>query len=543
MRTACAGRPGLANLAVVDASWHSCGWSIMAIPEPDEASCPPGPRRDLVEAFHALYRQAGTPGTRSMSRKIGEADESRAPVSHETLAKLLRGEAVPSWARVEAAVRYLASLSVHRPDPDVTVRNFHALWEAVQYGLPGPMESGASGSGTHDVFVDVAEQRYQKEISETKQTTENPNSDSRPSDLSWTVKQLQVDILQLRRRQEQFTKGGLATQVVLNVLQGGCSYPLATLTGHAKAVTSLAFSCDGRYLASGSNDHEIRLWDTSTHDQIDLPLRGHAGRVTSVSFSPQDSRLLGTGSYDGTIRLWDCDIRQQRGPSISTATVWSLAFSPDGEVLAAAVGPHTKVVLWNVETCESIGVPLPTKFNKRGPVRIAFSPDSKMIAATGMNSSHVGFWESSTQHAVGDTLQGPAYYRNSLWSLLNRGIPAGFHAIDYSRDSSYVATGGDDRTVRLWDPVTRVQIGKPLTGHSRRITSVAFSNEGLLASASRDKTVRLWNPVTRECVGYPLVGHTKAVTTLAFSPDGRILATGSEDQTVRLWVLPPLGKR
>ncbi|MFJ8793779.1 WD40 repeat domain-containing protein [Streptomyces sp. NPDC102462] len=515
----------------------------MAIPEPDEESCPPGPKRDLVEAFHALYRQAGTPGTRSMSRKIGEADEARAPVSHETLAKLLRGEAVPSWARVEAAVRYLASLSVHRPDPDATVRNFHALWEAVRHGLPGSMERRTSGSVAHDDFGGVTEQRYRQGTSEPTQTDEKATSDKNSSsDLTWTVERLQAEISELRRRQEHFTKGGPATHVVLNILQGGCSYPLATLTGHAKAVTSVAFSRDGRYLASGSNDHEVRLWDTSTHHQIDLPLKGHAGRVTSVSFSPQDNRLLGTAGYDGTIRLWDCDTRQQRGPSISTATVWSLAFSPDGEVLAAAVGPHTKVVLWNVKTREPIGVPLPTTFRKRGPVRMAFSPDSKMITATGMPSSRVGFWESATQHGVGNTLQGPMYYSNPLRSLLNRGIPAGFHAIDYSRDGSYVATGGDDWTVRLWNPVTRTQIGKPLTGHARRITCVAFSSEGLLASASRDKTVRLWNPITRECIGHPLVGHTKAVTTLAFSPDGRILATGSEDRTVRLWVLPTVGK-
>ncbi|MDX3539728.1 hypothetical protein PV721_36490 [Streptomyces sp. MB09-01] len=286
--------------------------------------------------------------------------------------------------------------------------------------------------------------------------------------------------------------------------------PRATLRGHPDEVASVAFSPDGRTLATASADG-ARLWDTAT-GKARATLHASTGGVFSLAFSP-DSSTLATAGGDGITQLWNTASRAVRTTLTGNgSTVFSVAFSPDSSTVATAGADHTGQ-LWDAET----GAPRTTLTGHTGAVNvIAFSPDGRALA-TGSDDGTMKVWNAATGKA-----------RSSL-DVANGAV----QAVAFSPDGSTLAIGGINRLLRLWDVATGA-ISGTLIGHTDTVQSVAFSSDGhTLASASDDKTVRLWDLNPRD--GQPLVGHTGIVYDVAFSPDGATVASAGADKTVRLW--------
>jgi WD40 repeat protein len=347
-------------------------------------------------------------------------------------------------------------------------------------------------------------------------------------------------------------------------------YPVRQFTGHTGPVLGVAFSPDGKFIATASSDTTARMWDVSvgTGSQYDVAttrevrtFRRHTAAVTGVAFMP-DGKYLLTGSDDKTAMLWDVATGQQvRTFSGSDAGIGGLAVSPDGKYLVTIDGSTAR--LWDVAT----GAQVRSFTGHTGRLTgVAYSPDGKYLLTGGMDGT-ARLWDATGGQQV----------------HVLPGHSGNVTALAYSPDGKYLATGSADQTIRIWDPATGNQLrvlpgpeGGPdalaftrdskylLSGEDQQpvarllditsgqtvhlyagqsspingvasITGVAVSPDGKwLAGASRDGSARLW-PVLPTTGETQFTGHTGAVWRAALSPDGKEVLTASGDNTARLW--------
>jgi WD40 repeat protein len=293
-----------------------------------------------------------------------------------------------------------------------------------------------------------------------------------------------------------------------------------TLRPNSGFVGSVAYSPDGKVLASGGEKGTVKLWNLAVGEAIAV-LKGHTKAVVSLAFSP-DGQILASGSEDRTMRLWDA--RKSQVVLKIPGQTRSFSFSPDGETLAISDW-NGRIRLWDLRTRRER-----THFSghEHGYMSLAFSPDGKILAGQiGLLPSFIDFWDLATRHRTA--------------RLEERTDPlASFNtALAFSPKGNTLAVGKSGGAIRLWSMAQR-QVTAVLPGHLGPVSSVAFSPDGrTLASASEDNTIRLWD-VTVPGRPWELrtwKGHTDIVATVAFSPDGKTLASGGNDQTVKLWSL------
>ncbi|KAF9230838.1 hypothetical protein BU15DRAFT_83124 [Melanogaster broomeanus] len=314
---------------------------------------------------------------------------------------------------------------------------------------------------------------------------------------------------------------------------------LLQLQGHTKIVYAVSFSRNGSRLVSGSKDHTLCIWDTATGETVGDKWEAHSDAVWGVTYSPDDE-MIASGGGDGLLRVWDA----QRKMKIIKITdhpgiVRSVTFSPngtcssvpssDGVVKGAACELHA---IW-APACQmtsqfaygtfrelQTGV-LVKELGESGQIlSLSISSDGKRLVSGAFRSITV--WDCITWQV---TLHVPE--RHSGWA----------YSVAFSPDASLVAIAGDCGEVFIWNSHTGEHVRK-MSGHdpSMKIWTVTFSPDGQrIASGSQDHTIRIWDVHNAEAIAGPLEGHRGAVKCVAFSPDGKTIASVSADATLRVW--------
>ncbi len=296
--------------------------------------------------------------------------------------------------------------------------------------------------------------------------------------------------------------------------------PLRTLAGHAEAVRSVAFSADGKTLASGSFDKTVKLWDVAT-GQEQATFRSHGEThvaaadvrpgVNSLAFTP-DGKILATSGLDASIKLWDVAAKKE----LHTLTghsdrVLSIAMAPDGKTLASA-SEDRSLRIWEIDT----GKQQSALFDNNGAVSSVAFADGGRTLISGASDGAIKLWDSAERRAIVLRM-----WKNVL-------------SVDSSSDRKSMAAGMDGGEVTLWY-LQQNLVRRVLEGHRGAVFAVAFSPDSkTLATASLDGTVKLWDVANGRRLA-SVDAHKNGTWTLAFSPDGELLASGGEDRAVKLW--------
>jgi WD40 repeat protein len=330
-------------------------------------------------------------------------------------------------------------------------------------------------------------------------------------------------------------------------------------------VTSVAYSPDGKLLASGGNDRTVRLWEVPTGKEVQR-LEGHGDRVGSVVFAP-DGKSLASASNDGTVRIWDVATGNELKMLMAGKNfIRAIAFSPDGKWLASA--HDRRVKLWETSTWSKRGE-LAGHDRDRSVLSIAFSPDGKTLASASEDrTARVWDLASGTElRQLGRFQDDPASvafapdgktlalgFRSGLIQTfepesgkeLLKISGKGAVALSFSPDGKTLAAIGEGPWLVLWDPtsgreISRIESTKRVEWDRKRLDALAFSPDGKTIALANNDTIRLIDVGTGQEA--PAVErHEGPILAVVASPDGETVATSGGEGTVRLWD-PATGKQ
>lgn len=341
-----------------------------------------------------------------------------------------------------------------------------------------------------------------------------------------------------------------STVLLLNAIDGELIRVFDGQSGNSSSISGIAFSPDSKFMTSSSYNGSVMLWNVADGTLLQT-FEGHDVSISTIEFS-FDGQALIYGLEDKEIRIRQISDGQLI-KSFTGHTDWinNITLSPSGENFASIADDGT-IKLWNNES----GLIRSADGFYNHINNISISPDGKMLASasnvsiiwkitdgniiksfsTGSSDSWVAFLPNSQKFSL-SSYKDLSFWEFSETDFVQTGTIDYLYAniVAYSPNQGAYATTSYSDTIDLWITMDGYSSPKALEGHTENITSLAFSPDGeLLASGSEDNTIRLWN-VINGSINKTLNQHLGAVTCITFSPDGKTLASGSDDGTIILW--------